>query len=105
MAPCGARAESVLFDADRTANGRDGDVFPFESWLERLGRSLAKSSFILIDHRLKGAAAPTVDLRSFTPPGISLGPMRRVPDAPESSPNEAPPGMPPNAPEGDTDDR
>jgi regulator of protease activity HflC (stomatin/prohibitin superfamily) len=62
-----ARADSVLFQGDRQAYQQDGRVFLFERWLARLGSGLAKSSFIAVDHRLKGGAAPTIDLRSFAP--------------------------------------
>jgi regulator of protease activity HflC (stomatin/prohibitin superfamily) len=66
-----ARASSVLFQGDRTAYERDGRAFLLERWLDRLGASLAKSSFIAVDHRLRGVDAPTIDLRSFGPAAAS----------------------------------
>jgi regulator of protease activity HflC (stomatin/prohibitin superfamily) len=66
-----AQAESVLFQGDREAYHRDGRVFLFERWLDRLSGALPKSSFIVLDHRLKGAAAPTIDLRSFDSSGTA----------------------------------
>ncbi len=64
-----AQAESVLFQGDRTAYHRDGRPFLFERWLDRLSGALPKSSFIVLDSRLKGVTAPTIDLRSFGLPG------------------------------------
>jgi regulator of protease activity HflC (stomatin/prohibitin superfamily) len=61
----GANSESVLFDADRKSQQRDGDAFLFERWLARLVDALAGSEIIVIDHRLNGRNAPTIDLRSF----------------------------------------
>jgi len=55
----------VLFDADRKSQQRDGDAFLFERWLARLVDALAGSEIIVIDHRLNGRNAPTIDLRSF----------------------------------------
>jgi regulator of protease activity HflC (stomatin/prohibitin superfamily) len=60
-----ARASSVLFQGDRQAYRQDGRAFLLERWLDRLGSSLGKSSFIAVDHRLRGAAAPTIDLRGY----------------------------------------
>ena len=77
-----AKAESVLFAGDRQAYHQDGQVFLFEQWLDRLSTSLAKSSYIVIDHRLRGLTAPTIDLRGFDLPG----PVNQAtPTAPSSS--------------------
>jgi regulator of protease activity HflC (stomatin/prohibitin superfamily) len=66
-----ARAESVLFDADRRAYNQDGRAFLLERWLQHLRGALKKSGLVVIDHRLKGPAAPTIDLRSFNLPGAA----------------------------------
>jgi len=84
-----AHAESVLFQGDRQAYHQDGRVFLFERWLSRLGSSLPKSSFIVIDSRLNGAATPTIDLRSFALPGPA-----DQPNSPGQSPSAAKPSMP-----------
>jgi regulator of protease activity HflC (stomatin/prohibitin superfamily) len=60
-----ARSESLLFDADRQARQRDGEAFVFERRFQRLATGLAKSESIVVDHRLKGANGPVIDLRSF----------------------------------------
>jgi regulator of protease activity HflC (stomatin/prohibitin superfamily) len=59
-----ANSESVLFDADRQAWQRDNQAFLQERRFERLVSGLAKSELIVIDHRLNGRNAPTIDLRS-----------------------------------------
>jgi regulator of protease activity HflC (stomatin/prohibitin superfamily) len=60
-----ASSESLLFDADRTAWQRDNRAFLLERRFARLVSGLAKSELIVIDHRLNGRNAPTIDLRSF----------------------------------------
>jgi len=100
-----ARAADVMFEGDRQAWLHDGEVFLFERWLDRLGGSLARSSFILLDHRLKGATAPTIDLRSLAPPGMP-GPL----DPAQPTPPDQEPGVGPNqtsrpAPEADPAER
>jgi regulator of protease activity HflC (stomatin/prohibitin superfamily) len=60
-----AKSESVLFGADREAGQRDHEAFLLERWFERLVSGLGKSELIVIDHRLNGKNAPTIDLRSF----------------------------------------
>jgi regulator of protease activity HflC (stomatin/prohibitin superfamily) len=60
-----AKSESVLFDAAREAQRRDNQAFLLERRFAHLVRGLAKSEFIVIDHRLNGQNAPTIDLRSF----------------------------------------
>jgi hypothetical protein len=61
----GANSESVLFDADRQAEQRDKEAFLLERWFERLVGALTGSEIIVVDHRLTGQNAPTIDLRSF----------------------------------------
>jgi regulator of protease activity HflC (stomatin/prohibitin superfamily) len=61
----GANSESVLFDADRNAEQRDKEAFLLERWFERLVGALKGSEIIVVDHRLNGQNAPTIDLRSF----------------------------------------
>lgn len=60
-----ANGESVLFDADIRAWQRDNQAFLLERRFERLASGLAKSELIVIDHRLNGQNAPTIDLRNF----------------------------------------
>ena len=60
-----ARGESILFNADRKAYQQDGKVFLLERWLDHLSKALKDSEFFVIDHRLNGQSAPTIDLRNF----------------------------------------
>lgn len=82
-----AQAGTVLFKGDRQAYAQDRETFLFERWLERLTVSLPKSSFILLDHRLNGAAAPTIDLREFDAFGSAYRADAPVPANP-SPPND-----------------
>ena len=82
-----AQAESVLFEGDRQAYHQDGWPFLFERWLDRLSGSLPKSSFIAIDHRLTGVAAPTIDLRSFQLPGAAYETIPARPVTPSTKPS------------------
>jgi regulator of protease activity HflC (stomatin/prohibitin superfamily) len=66
-----AYAESVLFEGDRQAYQQDGRAFLLERWLGHLSGALRKSGLVLIDHRLNGVTAPTVDLRSLDPAGAT----------------------------------
>jgi regulator of protease activity HflC (stomatin/prohibitin superfamily) len=72
-----ARSESILFDADREARQRDGEAFLFERRFQRLASGLAKSESIVVDHRLKGANGPVIDLRSFDGGAARAQPARR----------------------------
>jgi len=63
-----AVADSRLFEADSAAYQRDRDSFLFERWLERLSRGLAHKRLLVIDHRLSGTEAPTLDFRQFGVP-------------------------------------
>lgn len=63
-----ATADSRLFEADSAADQRDHDSFLFERWLERLSRGLAHKRLLIVDHRLTGAEAPTLDFRQFAAP-------------------------------------
>jgi regulator of protease activity HflC (stomatin/prohibitin superfamily) len=60
-----ANSESILFNADRKAWQRDDQAFLLERRFEHLVSGLAKSELIVIDHRLNGQNAPTIDLRNF----------------------------------------
>jgi regulator of protease activity HflC (stomatin/prohibitin superfamily) len=88
-----AQAESVLFSGDREAFHWDGRAFLFERWLDRLSGSLPRTSFIVLDHRLKGVTAPTIDLRRFNLPGPAYQitptePSTSSPPGPQSPPDE-----------------
>lgn len=58
-----AQAQRALFAADRVASGRHPDAFLLERRLERLGQGLGRGQLIVLDHRIEGADAPTLDMR------------------------------------------
>jgi regulator of protease activity HflC (stomatin/prohibitin superfamily) len=64
-----AQNESILFKSDRAARQRDGEAFLLERRFERLVNGLRKTEFIVVDHRVGSKNPPTIDLRSFGPPG------------------------------------
>ncbi len=64
------QAETALrvFTADQDAAGAGGPAFLLERYLSNLSTALAKSPLVIVDHRLRGADAPVIDLRSFGAP-------------------------------------
>jgi regulator of protease activity HflC (stomatin/prohibitin superfamily) len=61
-----ADAASQLFDAEKTAYARSGPAFLLERRFERLANKFSTGKSIIVDHRLTGIEAPTIDLRSFS---------------------------------------
>jgi regulator of protease activity HflC (stomatin/prohibitin superfamily) len=63
-----ANAEVVeqRFAAERNGYRMAGKAFLTEQYLSQLGTGLAKAQVIIVDHRIRGQQAPTIDLRSFT---------------------------------------
>jgi regulator of protease activity HflC (stomatin/prohibitin superfamily) len=64
-----AKTAATLFSADHQGYLDGGRAFLTERWLGHLQSDLARSPLVIIDHRLQGTDAPTVDLRSFARPG------------------------------------
>jgi regulator of protease activity HflC (stomatin/prohibitin superfamily) len=64
-----AKSAETLFSADHQGYREGGSAFLTERWLGHLQSDLARSPLVIVDHRLQGADAPTVDLRSFARPG------------------------------------
>ncbi len=64
------QAETALrvFTADQDAARAGGPAFLLERYLSNLSQALAKSPLVIVDHRLRGADAPVIDLRSFGAP-------------------------------------
>lgn len=62
-----AQAARTLFQGDDQAYRRDGQVFLMEQWLGHLDRDLKQPPLVIVDHRLDGTLAPTIDLRRFGP--------------------------------------
>jgi regulator of protease activity HflC (stomatin/prohibitin superfamily) len=62
-----AKHDARLFQADARAEQTFGWAFVFERWLDRLSHGLSKVQSVILDHRLTGLDAPTIDLRTFAP--------------------------------------
>jgi regulator of protease activity HflC (stomatin/prohibitin superfamily) len=60
-----AQAAQTLFGGDHRAWLQSGQVFLDERWLSRLQADLGQSPVVIVDQRLTGAGAPTIDLRRF----------------------------------------
>ncbi len=61
----GARAADLRFSAERQAYAQAGRAFVLEQYLAQLSQGLARAKLLVLDHRLGGNSAPTLDLRSF----------------------------------------
>ncbi|MDX9666036.1 protease modulator HflK [Pseudomonas sp. P5_152] len=63
-----AQAADRRFAAERKAYAIAGQAFILEQYLAQLTQGLAKARLLVLDHRLGGGSAPTIDLRRFAPP-------------------------------------
>lgn len=59
-----AQTSKTLFDGDRQAYATGGHAFLLERWLAHL-KALALAPLVIVDHRMTGPNAPTIDLRHF----------------------------------------
>jgi regulator of protease activity HflC (stomatin/prohibitin superfamily) len=62
-----ATADHTLFAADRAADAAEPGAFRLERWLARLRTALPRAQLLILDHRLAGVEAPTLDLRVLAP--------------------------------------
>jgi regulator of protease activity HflC (stomatin/prohibitin superfamily) len=62
-----AAADRTLFTADRAASAAEPEAFRLERWLARLRTALPRAQVLVLDHRLAGTEAPTLDLRDLAP--------------------------------------
>jgi hypothetical protein len=67
-ARAGAEAAVLRFAAEQQAYHRAGRAFLLEQYFSRLGQGLANARAVILDHRLGGGNAPTIDLRNYAPP-------------------------------------
>jgi regulator of protease activity HflC (stomatin/prohibitin superfamily) len=69
-----AEAVSIRAAAEEKAFEKSGKVFLQERYFERLDQGLSQSKLLILDHRIVGNSAPTIDLRNFAlpvPPTLS----------------------------------
>lgn len=63
-----AQAADLKFSAEQKAYASAGQAFVLEQYLSQLSLGLSKARLLVLDHRLGGSNAPTIDLRTFTLP-------------------------------------
>ncbi|AJO81569.1 protease modulator HflK [Pseudomonas sp. MRSN 12121] len=63
-----AQAADLRFGAEQKAYASAGQAFVLEQYLSQLSQGLGNARLLILDHRLGGASAPTLDLRTFTLP-------------------------------------
>lgn len=85
-----AQSEGMIFEADRQGYRRDGQAFLLERRFDGLSKGLANSELLIIDRRLNGQDAPTIDLRRFSLPGAEGGGATVTP-SPDDAPHDLPP--------------
>ncbi len=81
-----ARGDAALFAGDRQAFRVGGQAFLLERWFGDLTRALGGTELLIVDHRLAGGPAPTIDLRPPMAPSQTL-PGRGEPHHPQAEPN------------------
>lgn len=73
-----AEAADLRFTAEQKAYTEAGQAFVLEQYLSQLSQGLSKARLLILDHRLGGSSAPTIDLRSFIPPVDPVAPSKTV---------------------------
>lgn len=68
-----------------------GQVFLLGTYYYRLGPDLGKTNLPLIDHRIAGAGAPTIDLRNFGLGRLDSPSSSRPPVVPASATGQSAP--------------
>jgi regulator of protease activity HflC (stomatin/prohibitin superfamily) len=73
-----AQGADLRFSAERLAYAHAGQAFLLEQYLTQLSQGLSQAKLLVIDHRLGGDTAPTLDLRTFTLPADPTAPRKAV---------------------------
>ncbi|MBX8562272.1 protease modulator HflK [Pseudomonas cichorii] len=73
-----AQGAGLRFSAERQAYAKAGQAFLLEQYLTQLSQGLSNARLLVLDHRLGGNSAPTIDLRTFTPPADPTAPRKAV---------------------------
>ena len=71
-----AEGADLRFSAERQGYAKAGQAFLLEQYLAQLTQGLAHAKLLVLDHRLGGESAPTIDLRTFTLPADPLAPRK-----------------------------
>ena len=71
-----ALTADLRFGAEQKAYASAGHAFLLEQYLSQLSQGLNNARLLILDHRLGGSSAPTLDLRSFTLPADPVAPRK-----------------------------
>lgn len=71
-----AQAADLRFTAEQKAYASAGQAFVLEQYLSQLSQGLSQAKLLILDHRLGGDSAPTLDLRTFTLPADPSAPRK-----------------------------
>ncbi|MEX6664031.1 protease modulator HflK [Pseudomonas sp. W2-17] len=63
-----AQGADLRFSAEQQGYAKAGQAFLLEQYFSQLTQGLTHAKLLVLDHRLGGTSAPTIDLRSFTLP-------------------------------------
>jgi len=63
-----AQGADLRFSAEQQGYAKAGQAFLLEQYLSQLTQGMTHAKLLVLDHRLGGTSAPTIDLRSFTLP-------------------------------------
>lgn len=63
-----AQSADLRFNAEQQGYAKAGQAFLLEQYLSQLIQGMTHAKLLVLDHRLGGTSAPTIDLRSFTLP-------------------------------------
>jgi regulator of protease activity HflC (stomatin/prohibitin superfamily) len=74
-----AQAADRRFGAEQQAFASAGQAFLLEQYLSQLSLGLAHAKLLVLDHRLGGGQAPTLDLRTFALPVDPVSPGKVAP--------------------------
>ncbi|MFP3923048.1 protease modulator HflK [Pseudomonas sp. W5-36] len=77
-----AQGADLRFSAERQGYAKAGQAFLLEQYFSQLTQGLTHAKLLVLDHRLGGTSAPTIDLRSFTLP---VDPAASTPSAEQPS--------------------
>lgn len=77
-----AQGADLRFSAERQGYAKAGQAFLLEQYFSQLTQCLTHAKLLVLDHRLGGTSAPTIDLRSFTLP---VDPAASTPSAEQPS--------------------
>jgi len=73
-----AQGADLRFSAERQAYSQAGQAFLLEQYLTQLSQGLTHAKLLVLDHRLGGDNALTIDLRTFTLPADPTAPRKAV---------------------------